>query len=362
MSLKNIQDQKVAVTLLRGIVRRGRMPNGLLFCGPGGVGKRTTAHEFAKAINCKESTDDACDACLSCRKTDHGNHPDVTHISPTGKTRIIKVEVVKEQINERAVYRPFESGARIIIIEDADRMQEPAQNHFLKTLEEPPSDTVFILVTEWPRRLLPTIRSRCQRVRFGTLQPDTVAGMLAGCTELSPDICGALAAISGGSMARALQLNATNRREVVMDIVRRLAAREDPLLLSEEFGVHIQNTEKRITAEVMGKPDMPRSGDPEEEETSEKEELEAHVTGLLRQEMIEHLILFDSWYRDEFVRAVTGDSRFVLNRDHEALLPKQMNLDNQAMKLRAITDAWKYIERNMNKQRIFRDLFFMLAS
>ncbi len=351
----------MAIRLLRGIVRRKRMPNGLLFWGPGGVGKRMAAHEFAKALNCGKQPDDACDECLSCRKVDHGNHPDIVHISPTGKTRIIKVEVIKE-INESAVYRPFESEVRVVIIEDADRMMEPAQNHFLKTLEEPPSNTVFVLLTERPRFLLPTIRSRCQGVRFGTLRTETIAAMLSRRVEFSRENSESVAALSGGSMARALQLIDKHWREAVMDVVRRLANGENPLVVSEDFGVYIQDTEKRITAEVMGDKAAPVDEESEDEAIPEKEDLEAHITGLVRQEMIEHLKLFDAWYRDELVNGAAADPRFSYNRDHVSQLPARVDIDKHALKLLAISEAWKYIERNMKKQRIFRDLFFVLAS
>ena len=162
MSFKRIQDQSVALRLLRNLVRRKRIPNGLLFWGPDGVGKRLAAWEFAKAVNCMESDDDACDTCLSCRKIEHRNHTDVMLITPTGKMRIIRESVITE-LNDLSAYRPFDSGRRIVLIEDADRMNETAQNKFLKTLEEPPSDTTFILISGQPRFLLPTIQSRCQR-------------------------------------------------------------------------------------------------------------------------------------------------------------------------------------------------------
>lgn len=360
MSFENIQDQEVALRLLRGIVRRGRVPNGLLFWGPDGVGKRLAAYEFAKAVNCAESPDDACDACLSCRKIDHRNHADVVYISPTGKTRIIKKEVI-EDLNEMAAFRPFESAMRIVIIEDADRMNETAQNKFLKTLEEPPSNTAFVLLSGQPRFLLPTIRSRCQRVRFGALRPKTIAAMLARDPKISQEKSLAFAALSGGSMARALDLAKTERRKVVMDVVKRLSEGEDPLALSENFGVYIQETEKRIATKVMEDNPAPRKGDEEGEPAPDKEALEAHITGLVRQEMIEHLVLFDAWYRDELVHSVTEDTRFTHNLDSTHMLGKRVNADVCAAKLQAITDAWKYIERNMNKQRIFRDLFFVLA-
>lgn len=361
MSFARIQDQDVGLRLLRSIVRSGRIPNGLLFWGPGGVGKRMTAHEFAKAINCKESEDDACDTCLSCRKIDHGNHPDVAHIAPTGKMRTISVKMIKA-LNETAVFRPYEGGSRIVIITDADRMQEPAQNHFLKTLEEPPSKTTFILLTEWPRHLLPTIRSRCQRVRFGALRPETISGILAQRVNLASETCRALASLSGGSMARALELANTERRAVVMDVIQRLANGEDPLLLNEQFSAHVQNTEKRISTEVTGEKGARETGEEEEgEDAPDKEEIEAHIAGLLRQEMLEHLILFDAWYRDEMIHGMTAEARFVHNRDYAGQLPRTVRMETQQEKLQAIADAWKYIERNMNKTRIFRDLFFALA-
>ena len=96
-----------------------------------------TADEFTKAVNCSKSPDDACDTCLSCRKVAHKNHADVMRIAPTGKTRIIKTDVI-EQVNEMVMFRPLRA-AGVVIIEDADRLNEPAQNKFLKTLEEPPA-------------------------------------------------------------------------------------------------------------------------------------------------------------------------------------------------------------------------------
>jgi len=360
MSFNDIQDQKVAIRLLRGIVKSGRIPNGLLFWGPEGVGKGMTADEFTKAVNCSKSPDDACDTCLSCRKVAHKNHADVMRIAPTGKTRIIKTDVI-EQVNEMVMFRPLEGGRRIVIIEDADRLNEPAQNKFLKTLEEPPSQTTFVLITSQPRFLLPTIRSRCQGVRFGTLRRETIAAILAKDDKNDPETCHTLAALAAGSMSRALQLLKPDRREAVMDVVWGLAAGEDPLQLSEQFAVHIQDTEKRITEAVMGDKSAPRRDDAEEEDNPEKEELEAHVVGLVRQEMIEHLVLFDGWYRDELIRGVTGKREFVLNQDHADRLPAVADVETLSLKLAAISEAWKYIERNMNKTRIFRDLFFVLA-
>ena len=237
MSFDDIKDQAIPLRLLRNIVLRGRVPNGLLFWGPGGVGKMMAALEMAKAINCESGTGDACGTCLPCRKVAHGNHPDVKHITPSGKTCNIKVEAI-DFVNDLATYRPFEARWRIILIQDADRMGVPAQNHFLKTLEEPPSNTLFILLTEFPRALLPTIRSRCQQLRFGTLRPDTVASLLMRERDVDPNAAAAIAAVSQGQMSRALDLVDTKKRTVMLDVTQRLESGEDPLALSEEFVQH----------------------------------------------------------------------------------------------------------------------------
>src|SRR5690606_15765070 len=135
MSFSRIRDQYVPVQFLRNMLERGRVPHGLLFHGPAGVGKQLTAYEFAKALNCQTHEADACDTCLNCRKIAHRNFPDIITVAPVKRSRIIDVGAIGS-VNEMASLRPFESNWRIFIIQDADRMGGPAQNHFLKTLEE----------------------------------------------------------------------------------------------------------------------------------------------------------------------------------------------------------------------------------
>ena len=161
MGLDAIRDQEIPIRLLKNMITRQRIPNGLLMWGPSGVGKAMAAIALAKAINCTETMipGDACDGCLSCRKIDHGNHPDVIQVSPVKKSRIIDVEAIDNMI-EMASLRPHEADWRVFIIHEADRMRDPAQNHLLKTLEEPLGPSLFILITEHPQILLPTIRSR----------------------------------------------------------------------------------------------------------------------------------------------------------------------------------------------------------
>src|SRR5207253_11036401 len=108
---------------------------------------------------------DACGACAACTRIARGVHSDVLIVEP-GDTGSIRIEPVREVI-ERAAYRPFEGRCRVVIIDGADALVAAAQNALLKTLEEPPPSSVFILVTAHPDALLPTVQSRCQRLRFG---------------------------------------------------------------------------------------------------------------------------------------------------------------------------------------------------
>jgi len=120
MSFKDIYGLEKQISVLQTALARDRIPHAYLFYGMDGIGKRTTAEVFAKALNCTSGRDilDACDACPSCLKIDHRNHPDVITIQAEGQ--FIKVKEIRE-IQEQMKFRPFEGGKRIIIIRDADR-------------------------------------------------------------------------------------------------------------------------------------------------------------------------------------------------------------------------------------------------
>ena len=174
MPFRDVIGHPRLVSLLSRAVARGTVPPSLLFAGPAGVGKRRVATALAESLNClqpvtnlPELERDACGQCASCRRIARGMHPDVIVLEP-GDSGSIKIEAVRDVV-DRASYRPFEGRRRVVIIDDADALVAPAQNALLKTLEEMPAASIFLLVSALPDALLPTVRSRCPRLRFAPL-------------------------------------------------------------------------------------------------------------------------------------------------------------------------------------------------
>lgn len=163
MNFKEVVGNKRQVEILRKDIRSNRINHFYLFEGEEGTGKTDLALAFSKAILCKTSGSDACDQCDSCIKFNTRNHPDFKMLSPT-KGFIRRDEVV-EMIQDISII-PFEGGKKVFLIEGLDVTRTETQNLLLKTLEEPPSYVIIIIVTSNPNKILPTILSRCQRISF----------------------------------------------------------------------------------------------------------------------------------------------------------------------------------------------------
>ena len=188
---------------LQSSVRKNRISHAYLFSGPEGVGKKLVAIGFAKLINCaKRETENLDCECVSCTKIERGLNPDVLVFGYPGE-KTIKVGHVRQDIERLIHLAPYENPYKVFIIDDAQRMNFNAQNAFLKTLEEPPPNSVIILITTLADLLMPTIRSRCQSVVFQPLETKEVVRFLEkekpGGND--PEL---VSRISGGSISRAL--------------------------------------------------------------------------------------------------------------------------------------------------------------
>ena len=281
MPFRAITGHRPLLELLARAAARGTLPPSLIFAGPEGVGKRLTATALAQALNCERPREysvtrlgigdtpiaathaaddppigamhtaagdrpmavmhtaigdrpmavgnDACGECPACRRIARGVHADILVIEP-GDSGNIKVDQVREAI-ERSAYRPFEGRRRVVVIDEADALMPEAQNALLKTLEEPPPASVFVLITNRPDVLLPTVRSRCQRLRFGRLTPGEVADVLIRDHEVEPADAHAAAAAADGSVGRALAGSgegANEARDAAARLLQSAATSTDP--------------------------------------------------------------------------------------------------------------------------------------
>ena len=236
MAFREISGHAHLLELMAAAIGRGTLPPSLIFDGPGGVGKRRAAVALAQAVNCLQPVRladlggvDACGVCSSCKRIARGVHADVLLIEP-GETGSIKVDQAREAI-ERSAYRPFEGRRRVVIVDEADAMVAEAQNALLKTLEEPPSGSMFVLVTSRPDMLLPTVRSRCQRLRFGRLSPGDVAAVLIGSHGFDPGAAHAAASVADGSIGAALEGGSddfADARDAAVRLLQAAAASKDP--------------------------------------------------------------------------------------------------------------------------------------
>ena len=267
MAWSSVLDQNRVVQTLRRALAQERVAHAYLLHGPDGVGKRAVAYEMARALQCPEQADEACDACPTCRKTRRMVHPDVhvnlphpwsqekdrdeedmgARIRRLGENPYAAIDYVRrpslsdpsETSNQQVYYRidqvrqdiiqPMslakgEGKYKVNILIDAEKMREEAANAFLKLLEEPPPQTVFLLTTNRPDQLLPTILSRCQQLRFDPLLPDTIEEALIEREEMEPEAASMLARMADGSYSRALELAENDAlmtsRELVLDFFR----------------------------------------------------------------------------------------------------------------------------------------------
>lgn len=216
---------------LRQAVTDHKLPHAYVFVGPAGVGKRTTAMALAKAVNCPSRAGDACERCTVCQRIDRGLYPDVHLVVPQGQA--IRIDQIRH-LQEMLLLQAYEGRMKVAILDEAERLTIEAANSLLKILEEPPADTLCILICQNLGGLPATVTSRAQILRFGLLPRHHLVALLRqhrrSATEAEQ-----VAALSGGSPGRALALELPKALELRAEALQLLTQAQggDAALLLE---------------------------------------------------------------------------------------------------------------------------------
>lgn len=333
MTTNNIIGHEFQRKIIKRAVSENLVSHSYLFCGPDGIGKKLIANEFAKLINCNnQGVIDSRDCeCNSCAKIDKGIHPDVIYVQFEG-IKSIKVEQIREGVEDRLFLKSFEARFKVVIVDEAERMSNGAQNAFLKTLEEPPPNSVIILITSSPDSLLPTIRSRCQLVRFNPLPEELILIELNKKNVLSAEEARISAKLSRGSLGRALSFDIDTlnwRKELIQFLMNLKPASAMRVISLAEY--------------------MPLGSTPEDME-----------------KMSQTFEFISLWLRDLLILKTGSDEGLITNIDlieQSRRIAEQWKINNITDKMEALQNAWNDIfYLNANKQLSFENLFIRLAS
>jgi DNA polymerase-3 subunit delta' len=208
VSWKRVRGHEALAQSFEKIIRRGRLGHAYLFAGPPGVGKRLFADELAKAIFCENRPAEkleACDQCDACLQVAAGTHPDLFIVQRPEDKLEVPIDSMRELCKNFSL-KSARGRGKIIIVDDADDLNEESANCFLKTLEEPPPKSLLLLIGTSPDRQLPTILSRCQVVHFAPLSEPLLRELLQSRGVEDRDLVDRLARLSGGSLGNALAL------------------------------------------------------------------------------------------------------------------------------------------------------------
>ena len=305
---------------LRRAVEQGHVNHAYLFTGPQRVGKFMVARAFAGAMLCE---DNGCGECNTCRRVLAGGHPDVKVIKPAGKN--IPVETIRD-IRMDAFKRPVEAARKVYIFKDADRMWEEGASTLLKVLEEPPGSVVFVLVTDNRAAVLPTIRSRCQEIRFANVPFEELRDYLVEVKGADTEKANLVARLSGGVLGRALgwcdEPWRMSRRDDVVRAARSLRRADLNRVLEtagklykdvraplEDLAALYQQRKQQIDDGSLDK-GLVRGFNKELDEELKREQIKEEARGVK-----EVLSTLSWWYRDILIFKEGGDPNLLVNQD-----------------------------------------------
>ena len=323
MSFKKIKGQDRQIEMLINAIKRRNVSHAYLFSGIPGIGKMTTATAMAKVLNCEANNGDFCDYCTSCKKIEHRNHPDILWIEPEGD--YIKIDQIR-RMQEQIKYRPYEGRNKVVITDKAEKMNLQSSNCLLKTLEEPPPHTVLILLTTAPFQVLPTIRSRCQRVMFQPLSAELVIEVLREKQGGESGELKLIASLAGGSIGKAIQW------------MERGVLKERKKLLEK-----INHLNKGHITEIL---DL------------------AESLGEDKETLMENLDLLRLWFRDLLIFKETDQPKYLINRDLKnevSTIAFRLSLPALFEKVQTLNEAQLALQGNVNPRIAMETMLLKLC-
>jgi len=326
MAFSDILGHQRQVEVLKRALGGNRLHHAYLFIGPDGVGKRTVALSLALAIHCTRGDQDSCGQCENCRRIRDGNHPDVRVIGPEAKKREITIQQMRV-LQRLLEFRSFSGKKKVAIIDPAQQMNYHAQNSLLKTLEDPPGDTLIILVANSTGSLLSTVLSRCLRLHFSTLAVKQVADVLVRREGTPEDRAKILAMLTGGSLGEALTCDAGELLDQRREWIERFAS----LSRGDYRGLV-------VLAEEMAQD---------------------------REKSLRFLQWIREWYRDILIQQTTGSADEMKNSDlvekiREAASRRPLN--HTLTVLSQMGWVTGKLQRNYNRRLVLEDFFIKVVT
>jgi len=293
--------------LLRALSNQ-HIAHAYLFEGPDGIGKRLMALAFARVLLCEDGT--SCGKCSACLKVDHNNHPDIHQLDADGTA--LKIGQIRS-LQQDLSLRPLEGSYKVCLIDGAEHFTNGAANALLKTLEEPQPGTLIILLTSQPEKLLPTIRSRCQRLPFSRLPKQQLASILAQKLDLNATEATILAALSEGSFKKALGPNRELFLEKRSKLIQSLSALSSGSTIPTFSFADELEMEKETLSDILD--------------------------------------IFQAFYRDLLLLKYDRPVEELVNQDLLEILHRQNRSTTTAsllLKLKALESARFHLQRNVN--------------
>lgn len=322
MGFTELTGHSKQLATLRAALANQRLHHAYLFLGPEGIGKRTVARALAQAIHCSELAGDYCGRCLNCASIIDGNHADVRFIGPLPDKKEISIQQIRE-LERELRFRSFGGKRKIAIVDPAGLMNTAAQNALLKTLEEPPANSLIILIAPNAGALLPTLRSRCLRLSFAPLPRSEVAEFLRAKHGLKAEDAEFLAAMAMGSIGVAVSLDQAEWIEKRNTWSANLAS-----LNSGDYQAAIGAAEALAGS---------------------------------RDDALDFLRWAESWYRDMLIYGVTSKADELVNLDMLAQIARraaECSADRALAALAGIGVAAAGIQRNLNRRMVLEKFFF----